>query len=354
MTGAGRRETAGSPRLVGLDVARGVALLGMFVAHTVLVGGEKIVDGRSAILFATVAGVSLGLLTGGAAPPGPGARGRARITIVVRGAVLVLLGIGLTFFLRPPIAVILDYYGFGFLVLLGLLFAARPVLAGVAVVAAVAGPPLVALVSDAAKFDELAAPVQLFARWLIYGEYPMLVWSAYLLVGLILARSDLRRRVTAVVALASGALGAILGYGAAALLPGVTAAAHTDTTAEVLGSGGVAVAVIGALALLDSATGFGERVARILRFLLAPVAAAGAMPLTLYTAQAIVLAIVHAVVEEHGRWVVPGWLLPALVVGSLVVATLWRRFVGTGPLEAGLRVLTRLVIGAPPRPRVAP
>ena len=82
------------------------------------------------------------------------------------------------------------------------------------------------------------------------------------------------------------------------------------------------------------------------------VSAAGSMALTLYTAHAVVLAIIHWTAERPERWDVPGWTFPALAVGALVVATLWRRFVGTGPLELGLRALTGLVLRE--RPRVAP
>lgn len=352
MGGEGR-PTATPPRLFGVDTARGIALLGMFVAHTVIGGGEKIVDGRSAILFATVAGVSLGLLTGGTTPPGPGDRTRERLVVLVRGSALVLLGLALTTFLAPPVAVILDFYGVGFLALIAVLFVAKPVLAVLAAVAAFAAPPIVAAVTDRVPFEGILAPLQPFARWFVYGEYPMLIWLAFLLVGLLLARADLADRFTAALALVGGALAAVVGYGAAFAIPGVTAAAHTGTTAEVLGSGGVAVAIIGALSLLDSASGRGERVARVVRFALAPIAAAGSLSLTLYTAHVVLLVAVRAAVGGDERWIVPDWTLPALVVGSLVVATLWRRFVGTGPLEAGMRALTRLAVGAP-RSRVAP
>jgi Predicted membrane protein len=352
MDDGGRRETVAPRRLFGLDAARGVALLGMFVAHTVVVSGELVVDGRSAILFATVAGVSLGLITGGATPPPRGTRSEARMTVLVRGCVLVLLGLALTTFLRPPIAVILDFYGFAFLLLIGPLFARRLVLAAIAAVVAVAAPPLVGLARDAAAFEDLAPPVQLFARWLTHGEYPMLVWIAYLLFGLILARSDLRTRLTAAAALVVGTVAAILGYSAAALVPGLTAAAHSDSSLEVLASGGVAVAIIGALSLLDSATGEGERAAAVLRVVLSPVAAAGSMSLTLYVAHAVVLAVVRDALAGSGQWTMPDWVLPTLVVGALVFAAVWRRLVGPGPLEAGLRVVTRLVTAT--RLRVTP
>lgn len=326
----------------------------MFAAHTVGIGSEQFFDGRSAILFATVAGVSLGLITGAAAPPPPGARANARLAVLVRGSALVLLGIALTTFARPPIAVILDYYGFAFLLLIGALFLARPVLALLAALSTIAGPLVVAAATDGVALDDVVAPFQVFALWLFAGNYPLVVWLAFLLVGLILARSDLRVRGTAAAALVLGALAAALGYGSTLVLPGVDASAHSGTIAEVVGSGGVAVAIVGGLSLLDSATGAGERAARILRLVLAPVAAAGSMALTLYTAHALVLAIIRWTAERPEPWQPPDATFPALAIGALVFATLWRRLVGTGPLELGLRALTRLALRSSARPRVAP
>jgi hypothetical protein len=359
VTEEGQRATVAPPRLFGVDAARGVALLGMFAAHTIFGGEERFFDGRSAILFATVAGVSLGLITGGASPPPPGERNDARFVVLIRGAVLVVLGLILTAFLQPPIAVILDYYGFAFLLLVPVLFVARPLLGVLAVVIVVAAPPLVAAVTDGIPFEAVPEAVQVFARWLTHGEYPVAIWLAFLLAGLLLSRADLHRRRTATLALLLGATAAVLGYGAALVIPGVSAEAHSGTTAEVVGSGGVAVAIIGGLSLLDSATGTGERIARALRFVLSPVAAAGAMALTLYVAQAIALRIIQATTPNPERWDPPEWTLPALILAALLFASLWRRFVGTGPLEAGLRALTR--IARPPagdeqarEPRVAP
>jgi uncharacterized membrane protein YeiB len=342
------------PRLFGVDAARGVALLGMFAAHTIGIGTEQFFDGRSAILFATVAGVSLGLITGGAEPPSPGARGIPRVVVLVRACVLVLLGLLLTALVRPPIAVILDFYGFAFVLLLGVLFSSRALLVFLAAAVALLGPPIVTAVTTDTTLDDVPAPLEVFANWLFFGPYPVVVWLAFLLIGLVLARSDLHRRRTALVAFLGGAAAALVGYGSALVIPGTDISAHSGTTAEVLGSGGVAVAIVGALSLLDSATGIGERVARVLRMMLAPIAAAGAMALTLYTAHAIVLAIVQQTAEVPQRWQVPAWLFVVLAGAALVIAPLWQRFVGPGPLERALRELTRLVVRAPRRPRVAP
>lgn len=349
MTTGEVRAEAAPPRLFGIDTARGLALVGMFVAHTIFGSGEMIVNGRSAILFATVAGVSLGLLSGGTRPPVGAQRIGPRLGIMTRGVVLILIGVALTTLIKPPIAVILDYYGFGFLVLLSVLFLPRAAIGALALLLAFAAPPVVALITDTAGFTQVPEALQLFARWLFYGDYPMLVWFAFLLVGLVLGRTDLRSRLNAGIAIVAGTLSAVLGYGSAQLFPGVTASAHSGTTAEVFGSGGVAVAVIGILSLLDSPNfgAIGSRLTKMLRFVLTPVAAAGTMAFTLYTAQAVLLAIVRASVIDDGRWEMPGWVLPTLVIGSLVFATLWRRFVGTGPLEAGMRTLARLVSRGP-------
>lgn len=74
------RRAPGKVRFVGLDAARGLAVSGMVIAHTASIGplGESadawlgFAHGRSSILFATIAGVSLTLLSGGRVPPSGG------------------------------------------------------------------------------------------------------------------------------------------------------------------------------------------------------------------------------------------------------------------------------------------
>src|SRR6186713_1079185 len=91
-------------RLFGPDLARGIALLGMFAAHVAFEGDEHWYDGRPSILFATVAGVSLGLITGGAEPAPRGERGRHYGGVALRGLALIALGAFLTVVIQPPLA----------------------------------------------------------------------------------------------------------------------------------------------------------------------------------------------------------------------------------------------------------
>jgi uncharacterized membrane protein YeiB len=311
----------------------------MFAAHVVFDRGENFFDGRSSILFATVAGVSLGLLTGGSEPPPPGERGFRRASIAIRGATLILIGLLLTNLLHPPMQVILDYYGLAFLVLIPLLFARRWLIAVAAAVVVAVAPPLVEWLRSDIDPQEIPLVITPFAQWLVFGSYPVAIWLAFPLFGLLCARSGLERRRTQLIMILTGAVAAMAGYGAAALVPGITAEAHSGTTAEVIGSGGLAVAIIGLATLLGSLPGGPGRGIRIALF---PIAAAGGMALTLYTAQAIALTIVREANRiDAERWVYPDATLPLLIASALVIGTLWRVLLGAGPLERLLRWLTR-------------
>src|SRR5687768_2732122 len=98
-------------RVPGVDVARGVALLGMVAVHVLPAeaddGSPTLVDtiasGRSAALFAVLAGVGLGLAYGRR----PGAR--AAGAVAVRAILIGALGLALAL-VDSGVAVILSYY----------------------------------------------------------------------------------------------------------------------------------------------------------------------------------------------------------------------------------------------------
>ena len=346
----GRPRGAGRPpaddrRLVAVDVARGLAVLGMFAAHLwpreVL--DERLFDGRSAILFATLAGVSLGLLTGGSRPPARGRWPRLSGSIAIRALLLVLLGLALQAW-NDFVLVILPYYGVMFLLVLPLLRAPRVVVALVGAVLVVAAPWAASLVPVDARGDA-AAPggLGLAQDALLVGAYPALVWLPFLCAGLLAARSDLRRGRTRLILVVGGVLAAVVGYGARSL-PGAAdvaaldPAAHGGAPAELVGSGGVALAVLGVLlGLLDGTSG---RSRQVLRTTLHPLAATGAQPLTVYAVHLLLTAplfVLHRL--AGGGYGLPiGWLVASVVL-TLLAATLWQRWLGRGPLE---RVVGRL------------
>lgn len=315
-------------RIVAVDAARGLALLGMFIAHTYPRVGEEelIVDGRSSILFATLAGVSLGLLTGGTQPE-LSRRGQARRGVAIRALALFLLGIALTL-LPSHIAIILDYYGIMFLLMVPALYLSRAALAGLAAVIAVFAPLAAESVLAAPPEDDWTA---LAAEYLLIGSYPALVWLPFLLVGLLCTRSGLSRPGTQYRMMIGGVAAMVLGYGIAEAVPGVTAAAHSGSTAEIVGSGGFAIALIGALLWLERF--------RASRVALHPLAAAGSMPLTIYTLQILLLAGLVAFADA-AAWLpeYPGFpLMVILIIASLLFGEAWRTLLGAGPLERMLR-----------------
>lgn len=327
------RHDIRAPRIVGIDLARGLAVLGMFIAHTIPRpdATELLVDGRSSILFATLAGVSLGLITGGEHPVARGLRRDRVLGILIRAAGIFVIG-ALLLLLDSEIAIILDYYGIMFVLLIPLLFLPRWLLAVVGAALVVAMPAIASTLPtvDTSSMD-LAGAAQ---EYLFTGYYPALVWLPLLIAGLICTRSGLEKRATQLAMMAGGALAALVGYGAAALVSGISAEAHSGSTAELVGSGGLAIAIVGALTFVTAP----ERgaVGRRIRTLTWPLSATGSMALTVYVLQIVVLAVA-VVLREDGRLDYPGWpLLLVLTLGSIAFCSLWRRFVGRGPLEKAL------------------
>lgn len=322
-------------RIAGVDVARGIAVLGMVTAHVgpddhgpVPPGGfAQLADGRPAALFVVLAGVGVALLSGGDAPVVGTRLVQARLRIVVRGLLLVVLGQALMM-LGTPVAVILPTYGVFFTlgaVVLRWPTAALLVGAGTA---AVVGPVVRAAVGE----DAVGILGQRTLADVLLGHYyPAVVWAAYLLVGVAVGRCDLRSRRLRVIWAASGAGLVLLGHGGAWLarttgaVSGTVATTepHSSTTFEIVGNTGTALLVI-VLCLVAA-----ERLPR----LTSPVAAVGELALTAYTGHVIVIAMLGDDVVWAPK--PASWLS---FVGVIVVGCwAWRRWLGAGPLERVLR-----------------
>jgi uncharacterized membrane protein YeiB len=355
------RRLDGSERLAGIDLARGLAVLGMLAAHLLVIDDfavadpatwADVVNGRSSILFATLAGVSIALVTGGIRPLRGPARTRASARIALRAGILWALGLALIT-TGVPVYVILPAYALLFLLSLPFL-GWRPralfLLAGALGLVM----PFLQATWDAAPFWSTPEGVELSA--LIGWHYPAPVWISFLLAGLAVGRLDLRAPRTLLVLLVAGAALAATGYGLHAVSGAAfgeepfsiryavwTARAHSSGLLEVVGSGGFALAVI-ALCLLACRTP--------LRWPAIPLRAVGAMPLTAYSAQLVAWAIVAGAVLESTddlrgfRALEPFWPMTAAIV---IGCTAWALLIGRGPLEAAIAAITRWVVPAPPR-----
>lgn len=349
----------GAKRLAGIDLARGIAVLGMFGAHLLMTSPELVwsdpatwdalVHGRSSILFATLAGVSIGLMTGGDSPFGAERMRIARVRLVVRAGLLFVLGIVLIL-TGVPVYVILPAYAILFL--LAVPFTRMPAIGilGVAIVLAIV-MPFVQVPLDAAEL--WSAPLGAELSALLGWAYPFPVWISFILAGLALARFGLNRwRVQIAMIMAGGVL-AVLGY-ALDRAPAPygsrevwTAEPHSSGLLEVIGSGGFAIAVIGVCLVLCRTPA---------SWVVLPLRAVGSMPLTAYTAQLVVWAcIAFALFGDTGNLydfqsLQPFW---PLTIGTLFGCTLWAVCVGRGPLEWVMdrvaSVIGRDGAGSPPR-----
>ncbi|MCT9821455.1 DUF1624 domain-containing protein [Microbacterium sp. W1N] len=334
-------------RLAGVDLARGLAVLGMLTAHLIdlpdLVWGDPstwlaLADGRSSIVFATLAGVSIGLMTGGAVRPGAGGLVTAGKRIAVRAVILLLLGVMLIA-TGVPVYVILPAYALLFVLALPLLALRARTLWVIAGVTALAMPWLQPVLDAPDMWQTVAGnDLALLIGW----HYPFTVWFTFLVAGLAAARSDLRRTRTQVALALGGAAAALAAYGADAVGtdPGGylgevwTAQPHSSGLLEVIGSGGWALLTIG-LCLLVCRTA--------VRWVVLPLRAVGSMPLTVYVGQIVVWAIVAAVVlGDTGD--LDGFraleLLGPFLLTTLVACTAWALLLGRGPLERGIAALT--------------
>lgn len=427
-----------APRIMGVDVARGLAVFGMIgvhvgVAATFDAGNPltwtALVEGRSSILFAVVAGISVAFATGMRTRPTGEALRSARLRMAGRALAVLAIGLALEL-LGSSIAVILPIYGLLFLILIPFLGLRRRTLIVTATALALAGPTLIALVR-ALTLGGSGAGVD----FLITGSYPLTVWLPLILAGMAVGRSSLRETRTAVVVTGLGVLLAVGGYGVGSAVNGnaeswTSGAAlssgsasfsgttpgdqvdlngktcitksdavitcfsgkgsmggsgdmggagsgsgpylerlgasdlgtslagawgvspHSGGTFEIIGSGGFALAIVGACLLLS----------RPLRWLFLPVAAVGSMPLTAYSAHVISfavlispLALAPSLMSFEGNGSSTAFWL-ACIGALLVGCTAWALTRGRGPLERVTAWAARAVDrpSAPPATAQAP
>jgi uncharacterized protein len=339
-----------SPRILGVDLARGLAVIGMFGAH-IGVTDEldiadpstwlAIVDGRSAVLFATLAGASLAIMTGGRETLVGVELTRARVRIAVRAAIIFAIG-GALVLLDTRVAVILPVYAVLFLFAIPLVNGRPLSLVILAGVLALVSPVIVFLVRTASaepnpstgKPSDSGEPGVLMDL-LVTGVYPGIVWMVFPIVGLVIGRLDMRSpRVIVRLALAGAAL-MIVGYGGGAVGQSFVSESsssptspaqllstepHSGSTFEIAGSLGFALVVI-ALCLA---------IASRLKWLLYPVIAVGAMALTAYSGHIVALFVIGDEAFTQGD----NGLYVTFVLWALALCTAWTVLAGRGPLES--------------------
>lgn len=373
-------------RLVGIDLARAIAVFGMYVVHigpplsaTDGVGSwiRYLADGHSSVLFATLAGFSLVLIAGQREPKTGLAGRQARARIAIRAVVLLAVGTVMARFYGE--VVIIGFYGVYFLLALPLVRLRARTLAIIAAALALVTPQLAFVLNsqlsgsiqqNISAHDPLLQLSNVgVLDLLLTGFYPAITWISFVVAGMALGRLDLSATAVQWRLAIFGAAITVAAYGTSLLLAGsgalrstaedgssssggsgsvpldsgafadkgsasglLAAGPHSGTTFDIIGSVGVAILMIVA------ATVAMERLPR-LRRLATPVIAVGTMSLTAYV----------------GHFVIQGWLpyagagydeeswttLIMFVLGAIVFAGIWSRFFRRGPLEYLLNAATK-------------
>jgi uncharacterized membrane protein YeiB len=349
--GPDRQGSAG--RIVGVDIARALAIIGMVMVHVGPTGGEGVTGrlyalphGRASLLFVLVAGVGVSML-GRSPTTGPG---RFRLTLLWRAALLLPVGLALQL-LDHGVNVILQTYALLFVIALAAHALPDRWLLVASAAFTVIGPGafLRGTIRAPEAFDR--DPVrwgdplgEMVHELVLSGPYPLLVWVVPLLFGMWLGRQDLRSRAVAMQLVVVGAVTAVGSAAVSAVLsalvvgPGtpewlrllVSATPHSQMPLWLLNGVGAAVAVLGAMLLLDGAA----------RRPVAPFVAAGQLALTLYVGHLVVLDLFpdHATADDVGA--ATARVAIATVV-MLAGAHAWRSRFARGPLELLMRLPAR-------------
>ncbi|PBB98888.1 DUF418 domain-containing protein [Mesorhizobium sp. WSM3862] len=352
-------------RLVGIDLARGLAVFGMYAAHVgpdPLEGGlignlMELTHGRSSALFAVLAGFSILLITGRKAPKSGLAGRQAVAKVAIRALVLLALGPILTY-LDTTIHVILAYYGVCFLLVLPLYRLSAQQLGLVASATALVLPQVRFHHESIFAFE--SSYFEPVLKFMVSGNYPAITWVPFVIAGMAIARLDLSTPAMRW-RLGLGGVGiAVLSHGASLvalrLLPGVPAALqasafwwsdvgypsswrgtaswvwvaspHSGTALSILGSTGCAMFVLATCLLAMDALPH-------LRKLVWPIIAVGSMPLTAYVLHIVAMSyLLHIVgIDLFG-----GGSRLSVLFGFIVLvstfAVLWLRVFQRGPMEA--------------------
>jgi uncharacterized membrane protein len=364
-----------SARLVGIDAARGIALFGMMAVHNITAVDDEgnaslawtLAAGKSAALFALLAGVGVAFATGRRQRPTARTWPGYAAALLVRA--LIIGGVGLLLGSVVPAdfaSVILPYYALLFVFAIPLLtLSSRALIALAATITVVmpvlshwlrSGTEVRSTVPNLTFGDLVGDPGQVLRELALTGVYPALPWMAYLCVGMAVGRALLTSRRTVVTITLTGAgllvaaqtiswfLLDVLG-GRAELDATASASMSTDELAEVMATGwagttptdtgwwlatltphsttpldlaftiGLGLVVLGVCILAGRATST----------LLRPLAAAGSMTLTLYSLHLLLLS--SPVMPGNGL----GLLLQTVLV--VAFALVWSRSHARGPLE---------------------
>lgn len=361
--GVQEKITKSIDRITEIDIARALCILGMVIAHfsstlnpsNIVTVMLSTVNGRASLAFVFVAGLGVTLLD---RAKGPRESGYA---LLWRAVILLPMGILLQEVSPGPV-LILQFYAFYYLV--GWMGArlSTPVLTAVIPIWTVGGcalwwlvaPPLTITKMDIAGIDHLMA--------ILYnGQYPVVTWGPMVLLGVLIARFDLRDRAVQL-KLAGGSIlvlvivhlslfigNLVVRQGSGGQLPEwLVLEAHSNSITYLVDGYASAVLMVSLCLLI------GPRWGRVGEWL----AITGRQALTLYVVHMVWYVVLNAILDElyssspifsenvsdaeYDHWMAlfgASAYAAAFVCFALLVlqAVTWNRFFKMGPLERLLR-----------------
>lgn len=318
-------------RLQEADALRGVAIVAMLISHAgpflpnvpwLLDVVRSNINDLASPLFALVMGVSAQLLWFRS--------GRVARTVMkqsMRGVILVVLGMWMATW-GSWIAIVLQ--PLGLLLIVGvplLLFGTRIVLALALAVALISQPVVASAREHVLFFHSKGAAVTALAEWSVVGSsYRLINLLPFFLLGALLLRHGFRRdRV-----LGGMAVVAPIAYLAPLIAERVGRVdVRSGDYLDTLHDAGLVFAVYVAVVLLSTARARAAQ--RVWAAVSVPFRAWGQLALSLYVLHVGLIALwmrANGVPTEN---VLPGWLV--IVPGVALVGWAWWRWVGTGPVE---------------------
>ncbi len=355
-------------RIIGYDLARAAAVFGMVVVNFKIVmgAGERgpewllslvgRLEGRAAATFVVLAGAGISLFSQEGRTRDDRERlSLDRLTLLKRALLLFVIGA-----LYTPIwpADILHFYGV-YIAVAAFLLAAPSARLWTLAVSLVLAFCLLLLLFDyeqgwdwsSLSYAGLWTPAGMFRHLVFNGFHPVVPWLAFLLLGMILGRLDMKSRVLRRRVFAWGAglavLSELLSRFSVATLSAQSDPVDRGAIAAIFGTepmppvplymiagGGSACAVIAA------AIAIGERCGSSVW--LRPFLATGQLALTLYVGHVIVgmgaLETIGRLENQTLQFSV--WASVLFCGAGVAFAHVWRRRFERGPLEAAVRAFT--------------
>ncbi|TLP74157.1 DUF418 domain-containing protein [Maribacter sp. ACAM166] len=354
-------------RIIGIDVARALAVIGMIIVNFKVVFGENgqswvksfasVFDGKAAATFVVLAGVGLALMTNSAIKNDDQTKLKiARFRILKRAVFLFFVGIS---YITIWPADILHFYGIYMVIIMVLLTCKERtiLISGISII--IAYPIIITFLNYETGWDFDTLDYQYFwtfkgfMRNLFFnGFHPVMPWTAFMLFGYWFGKQDLHNDkfvkktfwMSTIIFISIQ----VMSYVSILMLSEGNQEAALEIT-EILGTdpmpplpiymfNGIAIA----FALISASILIAKKFAN--NFIIDALNKTGQLALTFYVAHVIIgMGIIEVINSSKiGNYSIEFSVIYAIVFSLLCIlfAVIWRKYYNSGPLEWVMRKLT--------------